>query len=82
MAHPRTIESGRSETIDPTSDKFAGSTSVLVSFASLPNSPRYCSATRSCTASKPPGSLIAFATSRMPSAVAVATARIAAAWRG
>ena len=39
----------------------------------------YCSATRSCTASKPPGSLIASATRRMPSAVAVATAMIAAA---
>ena len=44
-----------------------------VSFARLPNCATYCSATRSWTASKPPGSLIASATRRMPSAVAVAT---------
>ena len=40
-----------SATIDPTSATLAGSTIVLLSFASSPNWPMYCSATRSCTAS-------------------------------
>ena len=46
----------------------------------LPNSLMYCSATRSWMASWPPGACVASATRLMPSAVAVATARIAAAW--
>ena len=37
--------------IEPTSATLAGSTSVLLFFASSPNCPMYCSATRSCTAS-------------------------------
>ena len=37
--------------MDPTSATLAGSTSVLLCLASLPNSPMYCSATRSWTAS-------------------------------
>ena len=41
--------------IEPTSLALAGRISVLLAFANLPNSPMYCSATRSCTASKPPG---------------------------
>ena len=65
--------------IDPTSATLAGRTIVLLALASSPNWPMYCSATRSCTASKPPGTSIASATRRMPSAVAVATAMIASA---
>ena len=37
--------------IDATSVRFDGTISVLPTFASLPNSRTYCSATRSCTAS-------------------------------
>ena len=59
--------------------KFAGMTSVLVVRARLPNCRTYSSAMRSCIASRPPASLTASATRRKPSAVAVATARIASA---
>src|SRR5882762_10067323 len=54
--------------------------SVVLSFASLPNWRTYSSPIRSCIASMPPRSVRAPPTLRRPSAVAVATARIAAAW--
>jgi hypothetical protein len=76
---PRPITFIASAIIDPTSAAFAGSTIVVPARAMFPNWPMYCSATRSCTASKPPGSWIASATLRMPCAVASATARMAAA---
>src|SRR2546425_7900428 len=65
--------------IPATSDTLAGTTTVFVFCAICPNCDTYCSATRSCTASMPPSVRMAEATWRMPSAVAAATARIAAA---
>ena len=49
--------------IEVTSDTFAGTTIELPVFARLPNSLMYCSARRSCIASKPPGTFIVSATS-------------------
>lgn len=43
-------------TIDATSARFEGTISVVsLAFASSPKRARYCSATRSCMASRPPG---------------------------
>ena len=53
------------------SARSAGIIMVLLALASLPNSPRYCSATRRLTALMPPGSLIALAIARIPSEVAL-----------
>ena len=60
--------------IDVMSETLAGTTIELPALARLPNSLMYCSARRSCMASKPPGILMTSATRRMPSAVAVAMA--------
>jgi len=66
-------------TTEARSLKFPGTTSVVLSFASFPNWRTYSSPIRSCIASMPPRSLNAAPTLRSPAAVAVATARIAAA---
>ena len=65
--------------IELMSATFAGTIIDVPLFASSPNCLMYASAMRSCIASGPPGIFIASATRRMPSAVAVATDRIAAA---
>ena len=65
--------------IEPTSETVAGRTRVLLALASWPNWVMYCSATRSCTASNPPGASMDSATLRIPSAVAPAIARMASA---
>src|SRR6266699_1702440 len=67
-------------TTEARSESSPGTTSVVLSLASLPNWRTYSSPMRSCIASMPPRSLSAPPTLRRPSAVAVATARIAAAW--
>ena len=61
----------------PMSLVVAGMIIVLLDLARWPNWVMYCSATRNCTASVPPGLCIAAATSRIPSAVARATAMMA-----
>jgi len=55
-----------SATIEPTSVRLAGRIMVFPAFASSPKRCTYCSATRSCTASIPPGVWMAAATVRMP----------------
>ena len=67
-------------TMEARSVRFAGTTSVVPACASLPNCFTYSSPMRSCMASMPPRSESAMPTWRSPSAVAVATARIACAW--
>ena len=65
--------------IEAMSDRFEGITNVFPAFASRPNSSMYCSAILSCMALSPPAVCSASATLRMPSAVAVATVRMASA---
>src|SRR5262245_26164998 len=67
--------------IEAMSVRLAGITSVLIASSAMwPNCLTYSSATRSCIAAMPPGEFSDSPTRRNPSAVAVATARIAAAW--
>ena len=62
-----------------TSPNCAGTIIVLLVCANLPNSFTHCSATRRLTASRPPGSLSALATTRIPSEVASAISLISCA---
>ena len=66
--------------IEPMSESVAGRMTVLFTLARWPNCSTYFSATRSWTASMPPGPPMASATLRRPSPVASAMARMAWAW--